>query len=71
LSVQSTCALMCVGAWSLMGYVKDNDIKAVAVLPEVEGDEDELEEAGITLNSSIVVLEAAKKLYPCHVPRGY
>lgn len=54
-----------------MGYVKDNDIKAVAVLPEVEGDEDELEEAGITLNSSIVVLEAAKKLYPCHVPRGY
>jgi hypothetical protein len=35
---------MCVGAWSLMGYVKDTDVKAVAVLPEVDGDEDELEE---------------------------
>jgi hypothetical protein len=35
---------MCVGAWSLMGYVKDIDVKAVAVLPEVDGDEEELEE---------------------------
>ncbi|KIL55791.1 hypothetical protein M378DRAFT_54282, partial [Amanita muscaria Koide BX008] len=26
LSVQSTRALMCVGAWSLLGYVKDKDI---------------------------------------------
>jgi hypothetical protein len=44
LSVQSTHALMCVGVWSLMGYVKDNDVKAVSVLPEVDGDEEELEE---------------------------
>jgi hypothetical protein len=35
---------MCVGAWSLMGYVKDKDIKAAIVLPEVEGDEEDLEE---------------------------
>jgi hypothetical protein len=35
LSVQSTRALMCVGAWSLRGFVKDSDIKAVTVLPEV------------------------------------
>ena len=27
-----------------MGYVKDSDVKAVAVLPEVNGDEEELEE---------------------------
>jgi hypothetical protein len=44
LSVQSTCALMCVGVWSLMGYVKDNGVKAVSVLPEVDGDEEELGE---------------------------
>ena len=43
-------ALMCVGAWSLMGYVKDNDIKAATILPEVEGDEDELEEGWDNIN---------------------
>jgi hypothetical protein len=41
---------MCVGAWSLMGYVKDNNIKAAAILPEVEGDEDELEEGWDNIN---------------------
>jgi hypothetical protein len=25
-----------------MGYIKDNDIKAVTVIPEVEGEEEEL-----------------------------
>ena len=25
-----------------MGYVKDDDVKAAAVLPEVDGEEDEL-----------------------------
>jgi hypothetical protein len=35
---------MCVGAWSLLGYVKDGDIKAVTILPEVEGLEERLEE---------------------------
>ena len=41
LSVESTQALMCLGAWSLMGYVKDNDVKSVTVLPDVEGEEEE------------------------------
>ena len=41
---------MCVGAWSLMGYVKDNDIKAAAILPEVGGDEVELEEGWDNIN---------------------
>ena len=42
LLVQSTRALMCLGAWSLKGYVKDIDIKAVTVLPDVqEGEEEE------------------------------
>ena len=44
LSVQLTCALLCLGVWSSMGYVKDSDVKAVAVLSEVDGEEDELAE---------------------------
>ena len=35
LSVKSTCASMCLGAWSLHGLVKNSDIKAVTVLPEL------------------------------------
>ena len=42
LSVQSTRALLCLGVWSSMGFVKDNDIKTVAVLPEVDGEEEDL-----------------------------
>ena len=41
LSVQSTWALMCLGAWSLLGFVKDSDVKAIVVLPELRADEDE------------------------------
>ena len=37
-SVQSTRALLCVGTWSLLGYVKLADIKPVTKLPE-EGKE--------------------------------
>ena len=44
LSVQSTRALLCVGVWSVLGYVKDSDLKAAALLPEVNGKEDELTE---------------------------
>ena len=35
LLVQSTQALLCLGVWSLMGYVKDKDMKAVTVLAKV------------------------------------
>jgi len=41
LSVQSTRALMCLGVWSRMGYVKDIDIKLVVMQPEVPADEKE------------------------------
>jgi len=41
LSVQSTRALMCLGAWSLMGYVRDSDVKAVTMLPDLKDDEEE------------------------------
>ena len=42
LSVQSTRALLCLGVWSLLGYVKDKDLKAATVLPEAESDEEDL-----------------------------
>jgi hypothetical protein len=42
LSVQSTRALMCLGVWSLMGYVNDSDIKAAVIIPDIIGDEDEI-----------------------------
>jgi hypothetical protein len=42
LSVQSTRALMCLGDWSRLGFVKDKDIMAVTVLLEELGDEEEL-----------------------------
>ena len=45
LSAQSTRALLCLGSWSLLGYIKDSDVEAVARMPNVEGDaEEELEE---------------------------
>ena len=37
LSAQSTCALLCVGSWSLAGLVLDEDVAAIALLDEVEG----------------------------------
>jgi len=42
LCVQSTRALLCLGIWSKMGYVKDKDVKAATVLPEVGSDEEEV-----------------------------
>jgi hypothetical protein len=42
LSVQSTRALMCLGVWSILGFITDSDVKAaVAVLPELIGDEED------------------------------
>ena len=42
LSVQSTRALLCLGVWSLMGYVRDDDVQSAALLPEVNGEEEGL-----------------------------
>ena len=39
LSVQSTRALLCIGVWSVLGYVKNDDVKAATALPEVKPDE--------------------------------
>ncbi len=42
LSVQSTRALLCLTGWSKMGLVSDDNMKSAAVLPEVDGEEEEL-----------------------------
>jgi len=42
LTVASTRALMCLGAWTKLNLVQNSDIKAAAVLPDIIGDEDEL-----------------------------
>ena len=41
LSAQTTRALLCLGSWSLAGMVMDDDILKVALLNDVEGDEEE------------------------------
>ena len=43
LLVQSTHALMCLGTWSKMGLVKDKDLIEAGKLPDVDGDESELD----------------------------
>ena len=42
--MQSTRAVLCIGVWSSLGYVKDRDIMATAIMPEVVGQEDNLSE---------------------------
>ena len=32
---------MCLGVWSLLGYIKDYDVNAIVVLPELQADEEE------------------------------
>jgi len=34
---------MCLGVWSILSYVKYSDVKAVVILPELRGDEEEEE----------------------------
>ncbi|TFY74003.1 hypothetical protein EWM64_g10009 [Hericium alpestre] len=44
LSAQTTCVLLCLGNWSLLGLIKDSDVVKVASLSDVEDDEDPMEE---------------------------
>src|SRR3981189_674270 len=44
LLVQSTRALMCLGAWSELGYVRDEDVLAVTVQADLADNEMELPE---------------------------
>jgi hypothetical protein len=40
LSAQSTRALLCLGYWSKMGFIKSDDLKAAASLPDANNDEE-------------------------------
>src|SRR6266487_279862 len=40
LSAESTRALVCLGSWSCLGMVRDDDVKAITLMPEVQGDEE-------------------------------
>jgi hypothetical protein len=39
LSSKSTRALLCIGEWSWRDIVRDSDIKAAAILPDVNSEE--------------------------------
>ena len=43
LSIQSTHALLCLGAWSALGLVEDEDVALVAKLANVDGCEADLD----------------------------
>jgi len=36
---QSTHALLCLGNWNVVGYIKDPDVKIIARMPDFEGKE--------------------------------
>ncbi|KAG1799130.1 uncharacterized protein BJ212DRAFT_1288346, partial [Suillus subaureus] len=42
LSAQSTHALLCLSFWSKLNLVKTDDIVSVSSLPDIKGDEQEL-----------------------------
>ena len=54
LSPQTTQAILCLGAWSVLNLVNPNDASAVARLPEIDGDESdyEMEEGWDAINVS-------------------
>lgn len=39
LSAESTRALICLGVWSKLGYVRDSDVRAETLQPVIEGEE--------------------------------
>jgi hypothetical protein len=39
MSSETTRALLCLGDWSKRGFVKDADLKAAALLPDISGEE--------------------------------
>ena len=52
LSVNSTWALLCLGTWSHLGLVKNEDILKVGMLPEVDNEDETEGDIGLDLVSS-------------------
>lgn len=46
LSTQLTCALLCLGTWSLLGFIEDDNVLKISLLPDVVGDKEEVLEDG-------------------------
>ena len=42
LSVQSTWALLCLESWSELNLIKPDDVNNITMLPDVEGEEQEM-----------------------------
>lgn len=52
LSTQTTRAVLCLGEWSFMGMVKDEDVMKVALMNDEEGDEEvEFEDGWDSINN--------------------
>ena len=51
LSTQTTRAVLCLGYWSLLGFVKMEDVQQVVTLPDVQGQEDALKSGWDTIGS--------------------
>ena len=51
LSVESTRALLCLGVWSAMGYVRDSDVRVETLQPIIDEEEtlDELKDGWDTI----------------------
>jgi hypothetical protein len=43
ISAQSTHALLCLGSWSQLNLVKENDVRAATMLPEIDDDRDDMD----------------------------
>ncbi|OAX32671.1 hypothetical protein K503DRAFT_701687, partial [Rhizopogon vinicolor AM-OR11-026] len=50
LSVQSTWALLCLGFWSQLNLIKPEDVNKVTMLPDVEGEEQEMAHGWDSIN---------------------
>ena len=44
LSAQTTRAILCLGAWSLLNLIKMEDVMAVAALGDVKGNEEAMDD---------------------------
>ena len=55
LNVQSIRALLCLGAWSLMGLVKDKDVLDVTRMPDLKAQEEDSEVEVVAVNLNVAV----------------
>ncbi len=50
-SVHVSASLLCLGSWSLAGMVMDEDVMKVAVMKDVEGDDEEFKDGWDAIKS--------------------